>query len=121
MEKTLPLAPGGEFVLQADGGSVTVTGSGDGADVWTVGATATLGNAMAYFTYGHADGGDNGSVASGYNAWELAATYHMSKRTMVYTGFSQVDCDNHDNYVCSQVGTSGGEDDRYSLGMQHKF
>ncbi len=29
MEKTLPLAPGGEFVLQADGGSVTVTGSGD--------------------------------------------------------------------------------------------
>ena len=29
MEKALPLAPGGEFVLQADGGSVTVTGSGD--------------------------------------------------------------------------------------------
>lgn len=29
MEKTLSLAPGGEFVLQADGGSVTVTGSGD--------------------------------------------------------------------------------------------
>jgi DUF4097 and DUF4098 domain-containing protein YvlB len=29
MEKTLPLEPGGEFVLRADGGSVTVTGSGD--------------------------------------------------------------------------------------------
>jgi len=29
MEKTLALEPGGEFVLQADGGSVTVTGSGD--------------------------------------------------------------------------------------------
>jgi Toastrack DUF4097 len=29
MEKTLTLAPGGEFVLQADAGSVTVTGSGD--------------------------------------------------------------------------------------------
>ena len=27
MERTLPLAPGGEFVLQSDGGSVTVTGS----------------------------------------------------------------------------------------------
>ena len=29
MEKTLALAPGGEFVLQSDGGSVTVTGSAD--------------------------------------------------------------------------------------------
>lgn len=29
MEKTLPLEPGGEFVLQADSGSVTVTGGGD--------------------------------------------------------------------------------------------
>jgi DUF4097 and DUF4098 domain-containing protein YvlB len=29
MEKTLPLAPGGQFVLQSDGGSVTVTGSSD--------------------------------------------------------------------------------------------
>lgn len=29
MEKTLTLAPGGQFVLQSDGGSVTVTGSPD--------------------------------------------------------------------------------------------
>jgi len=108
-------------LISAVSGNQPVAGSGDAADVWTVGTTATLGNAMAYFSYGHADGGDNGSVASGYDAWELAATYHMSKRTMVYTGFSQVDCDNHDNDVCSLVGTSGGEDDQFSIGMQHKF
>jgi predicted porin len=108
-------------LISAVSGNQPVTGSGDGADVWTVGATATLGNALAYFSYGQGDGGDNGSAASRYNAWELAATYHMSKRTMIYTGFSQVDCNDHDNDVCFLVGTSGGEIDQYSLGMQHKF
>ena len=108
-------------LISAVSGNQPVLGSGDGADVWTVGATATLGNAMAYFSYGEGDSGNSGSVASGYNSWELAATYHMSKRTMLYTGFSEVDCNRHDNDVCFLVNNSGGEIDQFSLGMQHKF
>jgi predicted porin len=108
-------------LISAVGGNQTVAGSGDGADLWTIGATATLGNAMALFSYGKGEDGGSGSTASSYNTWELLAAYNMSKRTMIYTGFSEIDCDNQDAYVCSKVGTSGGEDDKFSLGMKHRF
>jgi predicted porin len=102
-------------------GANQLGGKGDGADTWMLGATATMGNAMAYFGYGQGEDGDSGSIASKYEVWQLMASYNFSKRTMVYTGFSEIDCDRSDNNVCSGVKSNGGEDDKVSLGMKHKF
>jgi predicted porin len=95
---------------------------GDGADTWMVGATAAFGNAIASFTYGQGEDGGSGSIASDYDVWQLMAAYNFSKRSMVYVGFSEIDCDGAaDNNVCSKVSSNGGEDDKLSMGMKHKF
>ena len=86
-----------------------------------LGASAKMGNAMAYFGYGQAEKGGSGSMASEYKVWQLMASYNFSKRTQVYTGFSEIDCDRADNNVCSGVKSNGGEDDKFSVGMKHKF
>ena len=96
-------------------------GKGDGADTWMLGASGKMGNAMAYFGYGQAEKGSSNSIASEYKVWQLMASYNFSKRTQVYTGFSEIDCDRADNNVCSGVKSNGGEDDKFSVGMKHKF
>jgi len=103
------------------GGNQRVTSSGDGADTWMVGASAGFGNTMAYFSYGKGSDGGSGSIASSYDVWQLMAAHSLSKRTSLYAGFSEIDCDDKDNNVCSLVGNSGGEDDKFSAGMKHKF
>jgi predicted porin len=95
--------------------------SGDGADLWQLGASFTLGNNMLYFGYGNASSGSSDSTAADYFAWTLAGVHHMSKRTSVYAGFSEIDCDDPDDDVCKRVGDEGGEDDKFSIGMKHKF
>jgi predicted porin len=107
-------------LISARGGNQT-GGKGDGADTWMLGASATMGNAMAYFGYGQGEDGGSGSMASKYEVWQLMASYNFSKRTMLYTGFSEIDCDRADNNVCSRVKSNGGEDDKFSVGMKHKF
>ena len=103
-------------------GANQLGGDGDGADTWMLGATAKMGNAMAYFGYGHGADGDSGSIASKYDVWQLVASYNFSKRSMLYGGVSMIDCDNGDNNVCSAVKThSGGDDQKISFGMKHKF
>jgi predicted porin len=102
--------------------SKTPDTSGDGADLWQLGASFTLGNNMLYFGYGNSSSGSDGSDApSDYFAWTLAGVHHMSKRTSVYAGFSEIDCDDSDEDVCDKVGDKGGEDDKFSIGMKHKF
>jgi predicted porin len=86
-----------------------------------IGATGTMGNAMAYVGWAQAKSGSGGSIASRYSVWQLAGTYSMSKRTMLYGGFSEIDCNKQDNNVCSLVGENGGEDDKLSIGMKHTF
>ena len=64
-------------------------------------------------------------------SWTLAVSHNMSKRTMVYAGHSQIDCDAGDPdgvgplsatlSACSSVGASGGEDDQTSFGIKHTF
>jgi predicted porin len=103
------------------GDNQRVLGSGDGADTWLVGASAGFGNTMAYFSYGKGSDGGSGSIASSYDVWQLMAAHSLSKRTSLYLGFSEIDCDDKDNNVCSLVGNSGGEDDKFSAGMKHKF
>jgi predicted porin len=91
--------------------------------VWHLGATATLGNTSAYFAYGQGEFDVSGGSTDDYDSWTLALMHSLSKRTMLYTGFSEVDCDEQvSGTVCSDVhSTSGGEDDKFSLGMKHKF
>jgi predicted porin len=87
-----------------------------------VGASATLGNTMAYFAYGQGEFDFANSQTEDYTSWTLALMHHLSKQTLIYTGFNEVDCDKYvAGSVCDQVGGSGGEDDKFSLGMQHKF
>jgi predicted porin len=102
-------------------GANQVAGKGDGADTWMLGASGKMGNAMAFFGYGQGESGGSGSIASDYDVWQLMASYNFSKRTMVYGGFSEIDCDTNDNNVCSGVHSDGGEDDKLSFGLQHKF
>ena len=116
------------FALMAqyehDGGLISSKGastSGDGADLWTLGGSFTMGNSMLYLGYGDSSTGSGGSTASDYWVWTLAGVHNMSKRTSIYAGFSEIDCDDPDSDVCRQVGSSGGEDDKFSLGMKHKF
>ena len=98
-------------------------GSGDGANTWMLGATASLGNSLAYFGWGHGDSGSGGSTASRYNTWQLVGTHNMSRRTMVYGGYSMIICSEHDSGVCSRIGTNSGDEDdgKLSFGMKHQF
>jgi predicted porin len=90
--------------------------------VWFVGASATLGNTMAYFAYGQGEFDFAGSPSEDYTSWTLALMHSLSKQTKIYTGFSEVDCDHYvAGSVCDRVGGSGGEDDKFSLGMKHIF
>jgi len=90
--------------------------------VWHVGASATLGNSMAYFAYGRGKYDYTGSSSDDYTSWTLAAIHNLSKRTMLYAGYNGVDCDAQvADTVCGDVGPSGGEDEKVSIGMKHKF
>ena len=114
---------------EADGGLISQRGAnqtnglGDGANTWMLGATATFGNSLAYFGWGHGDEGSGGSVASKYNTWQLMAGHNMSKRTLFYGGYSSIDCGEQDNNVCSGIGTDGDDnnDRKLSFGMKHTF
>ena len=113
---------GDDGLISANGDNQT-DGSGDGANTWMLGATATLGNSMAYLGWGRGEEGSSGSTASYYNAWQLVGTHHMSRRTMLYGGYSELRCDEQDNDVCSDIGDNSGDsyDRKLSFGMKHTF
>jgi len=85
-------------------------GSGDGADVWSVGGSWTIGNNLIGFDYGQGDSADDPLIVTdNYTAWRIAAYHKFSERTRVYTGYSNNDPD------------AGGEYDLFSLGVRHNF
>ena len=82
------------------------------ADLWYLGGSFTMGNAMLTASYGQGD--DNNDALdgdNGYDVWRIAGVYNFSKRTMTYAGFAQVSED------CAGC----GETDQFSVGMRHKF
>ncbi|MFA7592415.1 MAG: porin [Thiohalobacteraceae bacterium] len=125
----------GDFAVYAqyeiDGGLIagnttTVNQSNDGADLWHIGGSFTMGNAMLYAAYGQGDDDSSATFNTEYDAWTIAGMYNFSKRTMAYAGFNQVSCDaggwsNNATSSCANVGASGGENDIFTLGMRHKF
>ncbi|MAT64690.1 MAG: hypothetical protein CMN57_03500 [Gammaproteobacteria bacterium] len=99
-----------------------VTNNIDGADVWHLGGTFTMGNNMLYLAYGQGD--ERSDNTGGYDSWTLAATHNMSKRTMIYTGYTTTDCDDATGTTVTSLCTntaSGGDVDQFSVGIKHKF
>jgi predicted porin len=92
----------------------------DDETVWQVAGTAgPLFGITGYLGFGM---GEDDTSNDEYTAWTLAVMHNMSKRTMLYGGFSQVDCDAPKTLsVCRAVGSGGGEDDKFSVGLKHKF
>ena len=102
--------------------------SSDEETQWYVAGTVSLLGMDMYLGYGRAE---DDTSNDDQTSWTLAVSHNLSKRTMVYVGHSQVDCDEGDPdgagplsatlSACSAVGSSGGEDDKTSFGMKHKF
>lgn len=112
---------GGLITAQANNGfaaGLPRNGSADddGANVYSLGATYTIGNNLIGADWGHRDdsNGVDGAANSGdeiqeYDVWRIAAYHSFSKRTRVYAGYANTDYD------------SKGEDDRFAVGIRHNF
>jgi len=102
-------------MYEIDGGLITSTSNpnlGDGADVFNVGASYTIGNNLVSFDYGEGDDVDldgGGTLNTSYTTWRLGGYHKFSNRTRVYATFSQQDFD------------ATGEIDIFSLGLRHNF
>lgn len=94
--------------------------------VWHVAGSVGIGNAFAYVGWGQGEFDFSAGDHDKYDALTIAAVYNFSKRTMVYAGYNQVDCDVMvSDSICEDVGGGipgkGGEDEKVSFGMKHKF
>ncbi|HFD80798.1 MAG TPA: porin [Gammaproteobacteria bacterium] len=95
----------------------TVGGANDdGADLWSLGATYTIGNNLIGFDYGQGSdskGSDGAGNAADnlqeYDSWRIAAYHKFSARTRLYAGYVNQDF------------KDSGEQDLFSLGMRHNF
>jgi predicted porin len=88
----------------ADGNNVT-SGSGDGADVWSVGGSFTIGNNVIGADYGQGDEADDPAVlADDYKSWRIAAYHKFSDRTRVYVGYAGADRNDLDDVTLWSVG-----------------
>ncbi len=96
---------------------------GDGADVYNIGASFTIGNNLISLDYGAGDETDlnRGNVNTGnndYTSWRVGGQHKFSNRTKVYATFSQQDFEANGTGGFS---TKRGEYDIFSLGMRHNF
>jgi len=88
----------------------------DGADIWSVGATYTIGNNIILADYGQGSDNDGTDGIGGtaddldeYDVYRIAAIHKMSKRTFVYTGYANNNADDRDDVK------------RFSIGVRHHF
>jgi predicted porin len=106
-------------------GTLGQTNDGDGADVWMVGGTYTMGNNMLYAGYGQEDNASttddtlppltNAVNEPKFKSWELVGVHNFSKRTLAYLGYigSKPDGDFNGNRVDDLA--------LYTVGMKHTF
>ncbi|NNJ93569.1 MAG: porin [Halobacteria archaeon] len=95
--------------------------STDEETAWHVAGTVSLLGIDMYLGFGKTE---DDTSSHDLTSWTLAVSHNLSKRTMVYAGHSQIDCDAGANATlsaCSNVGAGGGEDDKTALGIKHKF
>ncbi|MGI9319850.1 MAG: porin [Thiogranum sp.] len=88
----------------------------DGADVWSVGASYTIGNNVILADYGQGSDNDGTDGIANtaddldeYDVYRIAAMHMMSKRTFVYTGYANNNADDRDDVK------------RFSIGVRHHF
>ena len=121
-------------MYEIDGGLISTNtwgtdNNGDGADVWTAGASYEIFGALLAFSYGQGLDGDakagGQDIKTEYNTWRLSGQYAFSKRTKIYGGFSEQDCNrgNQGSPVVNDMKFCQvpGEDDIFTLGMRHNF
>ncbi len=92
------------------------TAQDDGADIYSVGASYTIGNNLLSADWGHGDSSDGKDGIANtaddleeYDVWRVGAWHSFSKRTRVYAGYSNTDYNDK------------GSDDRFGLGIRHSF
>jgi predicted porin len=94
---------------------------GENTDVWFLGGSLTLGDTSLYAGYGKHDDGVNASALSGYNSWEVVGVRSVGRLTSIYAGYSGTGCIDKNPDVCNKNGTEAVGDDKFSLGIRHKF
>jgi predicted porin len=94
---------------------------GEYTDTWFLGGSLTLGATSLYAGYGKSDDGVNASALSGYNAWEVVGVRSVGRLTSIYAGYSGTGCIDKNPGVCNKNETETIGDDKFSLGIRHKF
>lgn len=93
----------------------------ENADIWFLGGSLNMGDTSIYAGYGQGDGGVNASAQTGYNSWEVVGVHSLGKVTSIYAGYSGTGCIDKNADTCNKTGTEGIADDKFSLGIRHKF
>ena len=90
----------------------------DGANMYSVGASYTIGNNIIFGDFGQASDSDGSDGIGGtlddvddYKSYRIGAIHNMSKRTFVYTGYGKFDPDDDNAQNLS----------RFTLGVRHNF
>jgi predicted porin len=94
---------------------------GENSDAWFLGGRLTLGDTSLYAGYGKRDDGVNASALTGYNSWEVVGVHSVSRLTSIYAGYSGTGCIDKNPDVCNKNGAEAVGDDKFSLGISHKF
>jgi len=94
---------------------------GENTDAWFLGGSFTLGATSLYAGYGRSDDGVNASALSGYNTWEVVGVRSVGRLTSIYAGYSGTECIDKNPGDCNKNGTEAIGDDKFSLGIRHKF
>jgi predicted porin len=94
----------------------------DGADLWSVGTSYTIGNNLLGVDYGNGNSSDGSDGVKGlnpvtginddihdYDSWRIAGYHKFSNRTRVYAGYVNQDFDHP------------GKQYIFSMGMRHNF
>ena len=94
---------------------------GENIDNWFLGGSLTLGDTSIYAGYGQGDDGVNTGALAGYNSWEVVGVHSLGKLTSIYAGYSGTGCLDKRADACNKADTQGVVDDKFSLGIRHKF
>jgi predicted porin len=90
-------------------------------DAWFLGGGLTMGNSSLYAGYGKGDDGLNTGSLPGYNTWQIVGVHSLNKFTSVFAGYSGAGCIDKNPDVCQKAAPAGVDDDKFSLGIRHKF
>jgi predicted porin len=121
-DKGLITAVRSEGLDGRDDGAFTGGAEDDGAYVWSVGTSYTIGNNILFGDYGKGGDSDGSDGVSGvnpdtglfddvddYDAFRVGAIHNLSKRTFLYAGYGQNNPDKGDKLQ------------RASIGVRHSF